>query len=254
MGKTASNLTKTCSGCGLQKPLTAFLEVAGPQGASYGNLCADCRKAQMDKAVAAPKEPEESTTSRTGHRIGAKERMQVETDHKELFKKTEDLYHEGREKEAEQQAKQHERKADFTTKEKRHREDYLQKRTYSQNTIQAEAQRITEARQKALEQEAKETHNAEHTQMQEQATLAEQKEKEIKMDTPVDVMRVTGKLAVTHGLNIKAFATWLGKDSPFVRTLEQAGQKADPKESSKLKEKATDRIEKTWGPDSKRKR
>jgi hypothetical protein len=246
MGK--SNLTKTCSSCGLQKPFSAFLQLAGPQGATYGNLCASCRKTNMDKA-AASKEGEESTTSTTGHRIGTKERIQAEIDNKERFKKTEERYHEDRDKNAERQAEQHERKVDITAKEEQHRADYLQKHTYSQTTIRTESQRITEARQKALEQAVKQAQNIEHAEKQDEVTQTELKEKEVKVDNAGGVMRVAGKVSLS-GVYVKAFAAWLGKDSPFARALEQPSQKAD--QGARPEENETENADRKWGPDSKR--
>jgi hypothetical protein len=51
MNKPTPNLTKTCSICGLQKPLTAFLQLAGKQGTIYGDVCGSCRKtaAEMEE-------------------------------------------------------------------------------------------------------------------------------------------------------------------------------------------------------------
>jgi hypothetical protein len=118
----STTLMKTCNSCGLQKPLTAFLEVAGPEGTTYGNICASCRKAHIDK-LAKPKEPEDSTTSNTGLRIDNKSKVQEEKEKKEFYKQIEEDYVDEREKLSEKQVKQENKKLNIAAEEKKHREE-----------------------------------------------------------------------------------------------------------------------------------
>lgn len=59
--KSTSNLVKTCSICGQQKPLSAFSQLPGLSGGVYGSICATCRKAYQEKVKSA--EHESSTRS-----------------------------------------------------------------------------------------------------------------------------------------------------------------------------------------------
>ncbi len=71
-------LTKTCSHCGEQKPISAFLHMADAQGAIYGNICSSCRSILMgDKAGA---KDDERTRSDTRAAIDAKAKVQSEVD------------------------------------------------------------------------------------------------------------------------------------------------------------------------------
>jgi hypothetical protein len=132
MNKNTS-LTKTCSSCGLEKPLSAFLQIAGPEGTMYGNLCASCRSGKLDKPKPA-KEPDETTTSATGLKIDSKVKAKSEKD-KALFHK------EREEKELKEQEKKKEENLVKTEKvehklhsERKHREGFLQNRVFSDKT------------------------------------------------------------------------------------------------------------------------
>src|SRR3990167_11420340 len=89
-------LSKTCAACGLQKPLSAFLQLTDA-GTSYGNICSTCRKAGAD--IKKPKtEAEDSTTSVSGHKIDTKTKIHGDIDKKQIKQRTEELYHEDRKK------------------------------------------------------------------------------------------------------------------------------------------------------------
>src|SRR5260221_9265818 len=101
MNKSNVSLTKTCSSCGLQKPLSAFLQLSSQSSATYGNICSACRKTNAEN-VATPKEAEEeSTTSKTGLKIDAKTKVKSELDKLEFIKQVEENYHEERDKNTE---------------------------------------------------------------------------------------------------------------------------------------------------------
>jgi hypothetical protein len=58
-----NQLSKSCIACGEEKSLSAFLQISGPQGTTYGNVCAQCRGSELDKKVTIPLEEGESETS-----------------------------------------------------------------------------------------------------------------------------------------------------------------------------------------------
>jgi hypothetical protein len=64
---TKNQLSKTCINCGLQKPLTAYLQIAGAEGSTYGNICSTCRGSGLGKKVTLPvMEDTSSSSSSTG--------------------------------------------------------------------------------------------------------------------------------------------------------------------------------------------
>lgn len=68
--------TRTCSVCGLQKPLAAFLQMIIGLGTHYGNICSTCRSTQ---AKTKPEIiDEEWSKAGTGARIGTKEKAFID--------------------------------------------------------------------------------------------------------------------------------------------------------------------------------
>lgn len=128
MNKSNISLIKTCSSCGQQKPLSAFLQVAGAEANSYGNICSACRKTNSEKTPSA-KETEEGTTSTTELELNSKTKLKSDIDKGKLRKQTEQAYFEERDK---NDAKHihHLQKADAITQdEKKQRERLLGKRS-----------------------------------------------------------------------------------------------------------------------------
>jgi len=80
----SSQLTRICSSCGVQKPLSAFLQLGGTQGTTYGTICSDCRR-----SVLAPKQPpsqkEGDESTKSGFRIGAKAKITADLEKKRQF-------------------------------------------------------------------------------------------------------------------------------------------------------------------------
>ncbi|MBV9575646.1 MAG: hypothetical protein JO149_03385 [Gammaproteobacteria bacterium] len=88
--------TKTCSNCGQQKPLTAFLQLTAAEGRGYGNICATCRK--TTEGSTATEQDDKSDSSKTGHRIDAKAKVQGAKDKREFLKEKLQEYQDTREK------------------------------------------------------------------------------------------------------------------------------------------------------------
>jgi len=94
---TNNTLLKSCASCGKPKPLTAFLQMTGPQGAIYGNICASCRSAQAKAPV--EKEPDDRTTRSTiGLKIDAKAKEQAQKEDKTLREHKQEAHQEERKK------------------------------------------------------------------------------------------------------------------------------------------------------------
>jgi hypothetical protein len=117
---------KTCAACGLVKPLTAFLQINGPQGTTYGNICATCRGSSHGKQVTIPQpELDEDGGSASGLKINAKTKVQMATDQKQQTQRLKDLA----QKETKKREGATNEKDIFTDlkveAEKKHREEYI---------------------------------------------------------------------------------------------------------------------------------
>jgi hypothetical protein len=117
--------TKTCSHCGLQKPLSAFLEMTYTHGVGYGNVCASCRKTNINTS----KEADDFTGNKTEHKLDYKMRAQDEIDKRQRWKEIEEEYYEGRQLNEEKQNKTNIKSESLSDIEKKRRKEYLEKNT-----------------------------------------------------------------------------------------------------------------------------
>lgn len=224
------SLTKTCSSCGQLKPLSAFLQLSGPDGSSYGTVCSECRKANLDK----PKllEEEGSSKSDSGFKVDTKARMAGEQDKRKLRTDIEEQYFEEREEKEITQTKELE-KGDVKIKDEKKHRDFLTSRSFLSDKKPAGTQKTETAQ--SIEQSEK----------QAQATKQEQKEKEISTDSSLDT-GIAGKMKY-QGQAFKEFAKWSG--SALGRTFSQPA-----KPEANKAETPSEYVEKTWGPSSRGKK
>lgn len=82
MTRDISNQVKTCKSCGIQKPLSAFLQYSGRVGSSYSNICTSCRANTTPKAS----QDTDSGTMKTEKKIDAKAKVWIEINDKNLRK------------------------------------------------------------------------------------------------------------------------------------------------------------------------
>jgi hypothetical protein len=208
--KPSSSLTRTCTNCGQQKPLSAFLQLAGAQGAVYGNICSSCRKTQAENPPK-PKDVEGSSTSSTGVRIDSKTKVQDAKDKRNRFQQTEENYFEQREEKGEEQVQKTQKDVSISKDEKKHRENYIEKRTFLDSTS------------KAKPVSGDQIFGSE-----------EHKAKEGKLDFaagPVDYSRVAGTIKTQSSIflgfkTLLGNATPIGKTAPIVIAAEKAIEKA----------------------------
>lgn len=94
MAETDRKLTKTCTSCGLEKPLSAFLQMTGLHGRIYSSICSACRKIQIENAKAKESSSGEGSKRDTGGaNIGANERVASEIGKKMHYQQIEQQYH-----------------------------------------------------------------------------------------------------------------------------------------------------------------
>ncbi|MBX3709865.1 MAG: hypothetical protein KIT56_04715 [Gammaproteobacteria bacterium] len=227
MASPNKSLTKTCNSCGLQKPMSAFLQFTGSQGATYGNICAACRKSN-NETLDSPKEPEESTTSTTGVKIDAKTKVKGEIDKREYQKQIEEQYFEDREKQDEKLIKAIQKTQHLAKDEEKHRKNFLEKHSFLDNSKKPQS-----------------------TSSSSVFGGEDHKIKEGKLDFaagPVEYTRVAGQIKLTQSPIYQAFKNWLG-NAPIVSAAEKAAKQqknasAEKKELSAFNEY----INKNYGP------
>ena len=249
MNKPNHALTKTCMSCGLQKPLSAFLQFSTTQGATYGNICVTCRKSQQTQPKQHEDSEEKTRREIGGSKIRASERLAGEVDKKQRHEKLETLYKEEEKKDEKQKLERTLKTETRVKSERSHRESYLEKRSFLDRTT--DKTRRPESREQVFGGEA---HRA--------------KEAEVRLDAPIigSMDREKYKTAL-----FRQFKDWLGSNAPMVSAEERAQKSSSAggappaaekaagtaKEPAKAQEKPeqeslADYVRQTWGPGSKR--
>lgn len=226
MSSTHISLTKTCASCGEQKPLSAFLQLTGTQGTAYGNICATCRKTQMDKK-SGHKDTDEVTTRTTGVKIDSKTKVKDDIDKLEFRKQVELEYFDEREKSEEKQIKAIEKSHHVAHEEKKHRTSYLEKRTFLDST------------KKTSSSGAAPVFGGE-----------EQKANAGKLDFatgPVEHTRVAGQIKLTQSPIYQAFKNWLG-NAPIVSAAERASKQKGKPDSKASADPLNEHISNKYNP------
>jgi hypothetical protein len=224
MNKSQHMLTKTCSSCNLQKPLSAFLEMTSTRGAVYGNICSSCRKTAAEKN----KKPgdHEGTTTGTDLKIDAKAKVHGDIGKKQHHQLVEELYHEDRDKEEIKQTQQEQRTQVKTGEEKKHRDTFLKKSSF-----------LDSSKSSNVGSTQKVFGGQEHT----------ASESEINLSAPVLEVGGKEKFRSVRYQQLKGF---LG-NTPFVRHAEKAAKKLDPK-GNLTQENEIEVVEKLSGPSSRK--
>ena len=123
---TVKKLTRVCASCGIEKPISAFLQLTGAHGTTYGAVCATCRSRDARKAkTPAPKD--ESSSSTSGHRIGAKQKAFID---KELYRQLKEFQESDKKERNKKEELTKEKFEKVSTKEKAEK---LHRKTYIEN-------------------------------------------------------------------------------------------------------------------------
>jgi hypothetical protein len=123
-----NQLSKTCFNCGLQKQLSAFLQISGPEGTSYGNICSTCRGSGLGKEIVIPeKENEErQSSSSTGLKIDAKTKVHIEFETKQRLQNQKETEIKETKKRESTKEELLERKEKKNEAEQKHRQAYIE--------------------------------------------------------------------------------------------------------------------------------
>ena len=205
MTKPTPALTKTCSVCGLQKPLSAFLQLT-ERGTTYGSICSSCRHDQKDKDLLKKVKDDTSSTS-TGMTIDAKARVKSETDKRDLREQVKEEYHEERDKEEVLESRELDKTELIRKEEKKHREHFLSRRpTTSTNSTEkkTDTAHAVESRQQG-ERVAQEAKGTEKTAQLDHVAKEEQKERGVDFTIPFIDTQIVGKVKHTQNPELYAF-------------------------------------------------
>ncbi len=202
-------LTKTCSNCGLIKPLSAFLQFSGTGGGTYSNICSSCRK------VLAEKKPDKDTTSESSSTssdtIDSKRKMQSEITNKQEVQRIQESYKEDRENLDQQEFQQ------ISKIEKTAQEDKLRREKSAEKTSFLE--RKPAAINPLSMREQQENEN--------RVRLNE--DKEIRLDVPfIDTQIIKPQ---KYGTEYAKFQAWLSKSPGIAKQAEKALENNKIKES-----------------------
>ncbi len=255
------NITKPCSHCGKQKPLSAFLEMSGTQGTVYGNICSTCRKTTLEDAERRKKtEAEGSTTSETGHKIDAKSKIHDDIDRREAKERVEEEYHAERKIEEESSHEKNEVEHKTEAGQKKHRDEFLKNPPFlsGKRTEVSRDPKFTKTAEaaKSVETGNKKALSATHEKKEEQKrtqhdfTVANQGE------------QITGQIRFSSQA-FQQFRQRLGTTAPIAKNLNQtskestatkkiAGTFAETLREKEEKDPAVEFIENNWRPGSKR--
>jgi hypothetical protein len=231
-------LTKTCSICGEVKPLSAFLQMSDTHATEYGNVCASCRrKAAESKGIP---ESDESTRSSSGETVDSKSKAQADADKKEAREEIKEEYYEERDEAATANTEKNEKSDQLQLKERFHRESFLNRSSFLTPDKKATQSQVNETKQRAA-RIVEQAQGIAHAENLEQSAKEELREKGIDLTAPFIDTQIAGKEKYKGLFN--SFKTMLGKDAPITRSEQQ---KNAPQES------ASDFVEKTWGPTSRK--
>jgi hypothetical protein len=234
-------LTRTCTACGIEKPITAFLYLTSKLGTTYGTICATCRgkgiKEKAQKFVA----EEERTTTSSGMRIGVKQLLEIELAHKREKEELKSIREEELKKREQDSSEKIESIEEKAKAEKFHREtkqsflNYQTKKTFGTQSVigQKKDERFIQSSITNEKQRALEAANVTETLKQE----------ELKTTLDLSSGSPVFDFHLSHDATLKRLQSSLSADSPLMKRLSrfykdlQSGQEKDtPKEF----------VEKTW--------
>lgn len=261
-----NQLTRTCSSCGLIKPLAAFLQLTGN---SYGSICSTCRGLEA-KEKAAPKPTDEGQgITGSSKRIGAKEKIFMEKEQKRQLQDLKDLHKKETKKREEIISDKSEQATAKQKAEKEHRVNYLeakQKQGFLNKLPPAATGQKTPPDKKwgALPP-AEEQERTVELQKEEQVIQEEIKKTLTDFGVPFLDTQVGGKLK--YGEAFARFMSLIGTSAPWARGKNMYSNKnafmqsPPPQQSSTPENKDAENkeqnplieyIEKIWGPSSRR--
>lgn len=252
MENFTTQLTRTCAICGIEKPLSAFLQLDKNHGTSYGKVCAKCRSQGKTIKPTPTATEDERSTAPSGIGIRGKEKIYADIKRDQKIHSLKELYKKELTKKEDVKDEKIERTNTIEAGEKKHREFY----------IDAKKQTQTPANKKSIHQQIidrQQDLKVRHTQGASehlQTTLDSKKKQEVetvKVIAKEEMIKTTTDFNnLFHGLEtgraemqsaeLGKFFTWLGSETaPIVKMLRQGVTKeSDSKGITPTKEAKLD--------------
>jgi len=232
--QTNSALTKLCSSCGLQKPLSAFLEFSSSEGTFYSNICSTCRKTNIEEGQ--NKETTDIVTTTSGGKIDAKAKMHSDIAKKQEHQNVGELYQEEREKTDEKLYQQIIKTNKIATDEKKHRRDFLGKSSFLSETRRDKQGAVDPASPEFKEELEKQIN----------FTVPFQDTQIVKQKHGAEYQKVKAGLGGL-GAEFDRMKRWLNSGSPIIQQAELALRNKQQKENQDKNKKTDENIEKPSG-------
>lgn len=209
--------TRVCSACGIEKPLSAFLQISGLKGSGYGNICSTCRGAGMDSPLKKPEKLEDRGSTSSDVRIDADSRQVAELEQKKAAAEKDQATREDREAK-EKLTDFKDRKITREQFEKHVREELIK----SKSIFSQPGQKTTDAKART-ENLARSTAPSEVERAVESKLREEEAAKTEAGLTGIDLSRAFNpeqlrRINVLEGEAIKRFGAWTS-DAPIVKQL-----------------------------------
>ncbi|MDA8561487.1 hypothetical protein N9L02_00030 [Gammaproteobacteria bacterium] len=230
MNKSTS-LTRTCSSCGIEKPLTSFLQIIKGKGTVYGSLCSNCRSNKGNNPIISISD-EDNTTIGSGKKIDSKERVFTEQEKRKKIKNLKELYIKESKIKDNEANKKIEHKANKKQSEKDHRKFYLETSKNILNKNEKDSKDTTEEDFKKDTDKKNEKSNnkksSDEKEFRKQEEIIKQELKITSLDFSSPFMSIQANPARFQSDVFLQFKSWLGAGSPLARTLDQMYKKTNP--------------------------
>lgn len=219
-----AQLTKTCIVCGVQKPLAAFLQMTGPQGTIYGNVCTSCRgtTAKPNEVINLKDEGRGSTSS--GLRIDSTARNLAEIKDKKFEHDRDEEKREDREKKDKFTLEKTEQIDKRQEAERDHRYSYIEARQ-RQGFMPFQNKKQTEKKQFIAKQlqENKNTIERHQKTLENQKNIAAKEENRLNTFDPSSPIVGSGYERRFQSAIFLSYLEWLGFESgaPIVQMFKQ---------------------------------
>lgn len=263
-----NNLTRVCPSCGLEKPLSAFLQITGRQGTTYGTLCASCRSMGMKEKASATPDDERTGTS-SGMRIGAKERLEIEKKQKLDLTERQQRQEKEIKKREQIQVNELDRLEEKEKIERFHRETYIEEKkkqsflNYQSKQNPIRTQSVLGQKKDELRQFNQQKESDEKLQKVEALKLEDKAKEELKKTT-LDlsaggpILTLADNVVSRDNEIFRQFQEWLGDSAPITKpvsklyrqNLAMSAKQVQDKKSQQEKitnETPEEFVERNWG-------
>jgi len=254
-----TQLTRICTACGIQKPLTAFLYLTSKLGTAYGNICSTCRGKGIKEETKKVVSEEEKSSTTSSLRIGMKQLVEME-----LQKK---LEQEDRQNNKDLELKKREQASleKNESTELKEKADKLQRETYQRGFLDYKSKKNPFSAQSVLDQKnAQRFMGVPVLDEKQRAIEATKKADDIKLEQQKNSVDLSGAPVIdpanftfAREATVQRLQSLLGNDAPIMKNKAQFYKTLSIIEDRKPPEKwegeePREFIERTWGPSSRK--